>query len=86
MHFVYILKSHAVGKLYIGYSTDLVRRLDEHNKGLSLATKPYKPWKTVYYEAYVSRNEAKRREHNLKLRSNAWNQLKSRINESLNSD
>jgi len=53
---------------------------------LSIATKPYLPWQIVYYEAYRVEEEARRREHNLKLRSNAWNQLKRRINKSLNAD
>jgi len=86
MYFVYILKSKKNNKLYIGCTDNLNKRLQEHNKGLSQATKPYIPWISVYYEAYLSQREAYHREHNLKLRSNAWNQLKARIKESLNAD
>lgn len=86
MYFVYILKSKIIKRLYIGYTADLFKRFEEHNMGLSHATKPYLPWKLVYYEAYSTEREARHREHNLKLRANAWNQLKRRIKLSLNTD
>lgn len=86
MYFFYILKSKKFKKLYLGYTNDLRKRLSEHNKGLSKATKPYIPWRLVYYEAYLSKQEAITRENNLKLRANAWNQLKSRIKQSLNTN
>lgn len=82
MYFVYILKSKKY-KLYIGFTNNLRKRLKEHNSGLVKATKPYIPWRLVYYEAYFSRKEAIIREHNLKLRSNAWSQLRRRIRESI---
>ncbi|HRZ29620.1 MAG TPA: hypothetical protein P5052_02570 [Candidatus Paceibacterota bacterium] len=41
------------------------------------------PYKIVYYEAYASRDEAKLREYNLKLRAQALNALKRRIKKSL---
>ena len=86
MYFVYIIKSRKSGKFYIGCTNNLRRRIQEHNQGRSPATKPYIPWQIRYYEAYSSKKEAEQREHNLKLRSNAWNQLKARIKESLNVD
>jgi len=48
--------------MYVGYSTNLKRRLAEHQRGLSLATKPYRPFELVFYEAYKSKSDAKRRE------------------------
>lgn len=86
MNFVYILKSSKFKKLYIGYTKDLNERVKQHNAGLSPATKPYILWKIVYFEAYSTEKEARHREHNLKLRANAWNQLKRRIKASLNTD
>jgi len=86
MYFVYLLKSKKSRKLYLGYTNNLKKRLTEHNQGLSRAIKPYIPWQIVYYEAYFSKEEAIRREHNLKLRANAWNQLKRRIKKSINAD
>lgn len=83
MYFVYILKSKKSKRLYLGYTNDIRKRLKEHNQGLAKSTKPYIPWQIVYYEAYLSEKEARHREHNLKLRANAWNQLKRRIKESI---
>ncbi len=86
MYYFYILKSLKNKKLYLGSTNDLRKRIKEHNSSLSKATKPYIPWKLIYYEAYNSEKEARHREHNLKLRANAWNQLKIRIKVSLDSN
>ena len=86
MYFVYLLKSKKAKRLYLGYTNDLRKRFAEHNQRLAKATKPYTPWQIVYYEAYLSKGEAIHREHNLKLRANAWNQLKRRIKKSINTD
>jgi len=83
MHIVYVLKSRKSKQLYIGCTDNLVKRFREHNTGLVQSTRPYIPWRLVYYEAYLLKKEAYHREHNLKLRSNAWNQLKKRINGSI---
>jgi putative endonuclease len=66
MYYVYILKSQTKDWLYIGYSENLKRRFTEHQKGLSLATKPYRPFNLVFYEAYKAMSDAKRREQYFK--------------------
>lgn len=78
MHYVYILKDKD-GDLYFGYTSDLRKRFWQHNKGQVKSTNPRKPFKLVYYEAYYSENAAKHREYSLKLRGNAYAQLKRRI-------
>ncbi len=83
MFSLYILKSLKDNKLYIGSTSDLKRRLGEHNSGKVESTKPRRPFKLVYAEAYVDENEARKREHNLKLRAKAWKQLSLRIKKSL---
>lgn len=83
MFYVYVLKSKKDGMLYTGSTNDLKRRVMEHNKGLVDSTKQRRPFELVYYEAYKSEKDARSREHNLKLRANALNQLKRRIKESL---
>ena len=83
MFYMYILKSIRAGKLYIGYTSDLQRRLIEHNSGLAKSTKPYMPYRCVYYEAYRAKQDAVTREHNLKLRARALRQLLIRIQESI---
>ena len=66
MYFVYLLKSKKSKKLYLGYTNNLRKRLAEHNQGLSPATKPYCPWRLVYYEACLTLSDAERREQYLK--------------------
>lgn len=41
---------------------DLKSRLIEHNRGFNSSTKRYVPWKLIYYEARISKSDAKRRE------------------------
>lgn len=83
MFFVYILKSIKDNKWYIGYTNNLKRRIEEHNSGKSLSTKPRVPFRLVYYEAYISEKDAKHREYNLKLRARALAQLKKRLVDTL---
>ena len=67
MFYVYFLKSkEKPDQLYVGYSTDLKQRLKRHNAGLVQSTKPYKPWELIFYEAYKTSPDAKRREKYLK--------------------
>ena len=62
MFYVYLLHSAKDNGFYIGYSTDLKRRLSEHTRGASFATKSRGPWKLIYYEAYTEREDAEGRE------------------------
>ncbi|MDP4001246.1 MAG: GIY-YIG nuclease family protein [bacterium] len=80
---MYILKSIKDKDFYIGFTSDLKKRLKEHNSGSVRSTKSRKPFKLVNYEAYQSKEEAKLRENNLKLRARAFRQLLKRINLSI---
>lgn len=62
MYYVYVLKSQQRDWLYIGYTTNLEKRFEEHQKGRSAATKPYRPFELVFYEAYKAMADAKHRE------------------------
>jgi putative endonuclease len=64
--YVYVLHSLSDRGLYIGYSTDLRKRLNQHKQGGSFATKTRGPWKLIYYEAYLEELDAKGRERYLK--------------------
>src|SRR4029077_14910249 len=66
MFYVYLLHSTKDNGFYIGYSTDLKRRLSEHTRGASFATKSRGPWKLVYYQAYTEREDAEGLEKILK--------------------
>lgn len=67
MYFVYVLFSHKDNKLYTGYTPDdPFRRLNKHNEGLVLSTKPRRPLDLIFFEAYINKNDALRREKYLK--------------------
>lgn len=83
MNYVYVLKSDKDSELYIGSTTDLKRRLREHNTRKNFSTSSRGPFKLVYYEAYKNLNDAREREKALKLRGNSRKHLKNRISRSL---
>ncbi len=65
-YYVYVLQSLKNKSLYIGYTTDLRKRFKDHNNGRSLATKPFRPYRLIFYEALLDRRDAKNRELYLK--------------------
>jgi len=66
MHYVYVLRSGKDAGFYIGYSANLRKRFDQHVTGESFATSYRGPWKLIYYEAYLERDDALGRERYLK--------------------
>jgi putative endonuclease len=66
MPFVYVLRSSLTGRLYTGATTDLNRRLSQHNSDLSRSTKNRGPWVLVHMEELTSLADAVRRERFLK--------------------
>ncbi|MBP6879909.1 MAG: GIY-YIG nuclease family protein [Candidatus Pacebacteria bacterium] len=80
MFYVYILESKKNRELYIGFTSDLKKRFKEHNQGLNFSTKTARPWKLVYYEACVDKDDATRREGYLKT-TQGGRLLKRRLKE-----
>ncbi|MDD2703233.1 MAG: GIY-YIG nuclease family protein [Candidatus Omnitrophica bacterium] len=66
MYFVYVLYSGEDRKFYIGYTENLNRRLSEHKSGNVYSTSRIKNPILVYYEAYISCEDARRREQYFK--------------------
>lgn len=64
--YVYVLVSLVDNKQYVGYTSDLKKRMAEHARGKSFATAPRRPLKLVYYEACLSQSDALRRERYFK--------------------
>jgi len=62
MYYIYVLISQKDNKLYSGYTSDLIRRLKDHNNGKVDSTKRRKPFKLIYYEAYLNQQDATTRE------------------------
>jgi len=65
MFTVYVIQSQA-GKLYVGHTSDINRRLKEHNAGLCKSTRGSDKWRPIYIEVYSNRGEAIDRERWLK--------------------
>ena len=80
MYYVYLLATNK-GKTYIGCTSDLRRRYKEHSNKEVYSTKNDE-YRLVYYEAYVSKKDALRREKRLKD-GRANNELKKRVHESI---
>lgn len=67
-NFVYVLgcvdaRGH---KTYVGWTTDLDRRLEQHNTGTGARSTRGRQWVLLYAERYQTRNEAMSREWHLK--------------------
>ena len=70
MYYTYILQRDK--NIYIGYSSDLKRRLAEHKRKYENVT-------LLYYEAYKTESHARRRELSLKQYGGAYRSLKIRL-------
>jgi putative endonuclease len=66
MFFVYVLQSQLDTGLYIGYTSDLRRRVRQHISGEVKSTRCRRPLKLIYYEAYLMETDARGRELFLK--------------------
>ena len=64
--YTYVLTSQKDGKFYTGVTNNLKRRFEQHNNGLVLSTKHRVPFKLVYFEACLNKDDAYRREKYLK--------------------
>jgi len=63
MWYCYVLKSRKNGRLYVGHTSDLDRRLQEHNSGIGGAyTKKNRPFDLIFYEAFVEKRDAEKAE------------------------
>lgn len=70
MYFVYHIQSQLYPeKFYVGFTTDLNKRIAEHNSGKSTHTNKYLPWKIVSYTAFVDKARAEQFELYLKSAS-----------------
>ena len=70
MYYVYLLQSEAhADQRYIGYTTDLKKRMLAHNSGNSQHTAKYIPWKLISYHAFLDKQKAREFEYYLKTGS-----------------
>ena len=79
---MYIIKSFKTDEIYIGYSSNLKKRLLAHNENRNASTRN-RSWRLVYYEAYLDEHDARDREKKLKHYGKSLAMLKKRIEKSL---
>ena len=68
VYYVYLIKTlkRFINKSYVGYTNDLFKRIDKHNRNLGAkSTKGYK-WELVYKKRFYSKNKALSFEYKLK--------------------
>ena len=82
MYYLYILRLSNY-QIYIGFTNNIRKRLEEHNDGKVLTTSKYLPAKLIYYECYLSKKDALQREKMIKKFGSTYSHLKKRIFNSL---
>ena len=67
MYYVYHIRSIKYpDREYTGYTSDIKRRLEHHNNGCCDYTRPFKPWKVIWYSAFETEQKARDFERYLK--------------------
>ena len=77
-YFVYLIGSHKHHKLttYVGYTNNLKKRINLHNKGLGAKFTRGRKWKLLYYEKFRRKGEAISREIYIKKNRRFRNMIK----------
>ncbi|MFH1749505.1 MAG: GIY-YIG nuclease family protein [bacterium] len=82
LSYIYILLSLKDKKFYIGTTNNIKRRLLEHKRGKNISTSKRLPLRLIYFEAHLSKEDAKRRERYFKT-TKGKTTLKTVLQESL---
>ena len=87
-YFVYVISATTNLKLvtYVGYTNNLKKRLNLHNKGRGAKFTRGRRWKVIYSEKYATKSEAKSREYYIKKNRKFRNLIKKNFNEKKTSD
>ena len=79
MHYMYVLQNvERRDDFYLGSTSNLKRRVAEHNAGNNRSTKG-RFWRVIYYEAYSSQEAAQQREQRLKRNRRMRQMLMDRL-------
>ena len=65
-YYIYLLHTFKDSQFYTGFTQDLRQRVHEHNAGKNVSTKHRRPLELVFYEAFLSKLDALKRERYLK--------------------
>lgn len=72
-YYCYILTNKNRSVLYVGYTDDVKKRINQHQKGVgAVFTKRYNAIDLVYYEEFENKKTAKSREKQLKNWHKEW--------------
>jgi putative endonuclease len=66
MCYIYALQSKANGRIYVGQTNDINKRLHSHNEGYVKSTSDGRPWELVALEKVESVSQARWKEKELK--------------------
>jgi len=66
MFYTYIIESESSGVYYKGSTDNYLKRLEQHQNGVSAYTKGKGPWKLIFVQEFFSRSEALKEEKRLK--------------------
>ncbi len=77
-YYVYVIRSQVDKNFYTGYTSNLLKRLEDHNSGRVDSTRKRRPLALVYWEGCLSQKDALIRERYLK---SAWGKryIKNRL-------
>ena len=77
-YFVYILKNNNKSKFitYVGYTNNIKKRLNLHNKGKGAKFTRGRYWKVIYSEKFLTKREAMSREYYIKKNRKIRNLIK----------
>ncbi len=71
-HYVYVLRNDR-GQLYVGYTSNLVKRVHDDQDDKGGWTRGRGEWELVHFEGFLDRDQALRRERSLKNgQGNLW--------------
>ena len=86
-YFVYLLGNKKNSKLttYVGYTNNLKKRLNLHNRSMGAKYTRGRKWKIIYSEKYTTKSEAISREHYIKKNRKLRNLIKNYFYEKKNS-
>jgi putative endonuclease len=68
-YYTYVLQSEKDKSTYIGSTSNLRERLADHNAGQTKSLKSKLPYRLIYFEGYLTKTQAIRREKELKRNS-----------------
>ena len=79
LYYIYLIKRVDENRYYLGFTSNLKRRFQEHNSNKGCKTTEGYKWKLIYYEAYETSSLARKREVQLKRNRGSKRALYNRL-------